>query len=192
MADILYSQYGLEEGIDEINPQDDAKIWPGYENKKCKHDKDCRSVGSKCARPGIILPKSNPDYAVCCVPETDTYTVGDKKYCRDVPEGFYCEDATGCKNGACGHLGKGDEHKICCPSGDRYWDATEAKYFCKGSKPVTPCFSDKGCSTDNCIRGICSNKRKRPLWDDVKYILFAVLATMIIIAIIYAIAGAKK
>jgi len=182
-------QYDQDENLGELIPPDIAKIWPGYENKKCKHDRDCRSVGSKCARPGISLPKGNPDHAVCCVPGTDTYPVGVHKYCRDVPEGFFCQDATGCKNGACGHPeGKDDAHKICCPNGERYYHYGKSRFFCKGAKPGTPCFSDQGCASDNCVGGVCSNKTKRSLWDDVKYILLAILATVVLIAIIYAVA----
>lgn len=184
---IILSQFGPD---NTLIPPDLAKIYPGFDYIKCKHpgknSKDCGSVpgGGVCARPGINLPKHNLDRFVCCPPGSDYHLYDFHRYCTMIPEGFFCKSNAMCKNGGCGHLGDASDSKICCPSGESYYHAGDARFFCRGSKPGAKCRSDAGCSTDNCVNGVCSDQRKKSAWEDVKWILLGILAFAVVIMII--------
>jgi len=152
--------------------------------KPCTHNRECPD--RYCGHPGL-----QSAYA-CCPNGHHNYILVEKDYCSNLPEGWPCRDKDGCANKACAHPGSTGEHTICCPSNQRYYDAGRARFYCSGNDPYSPCKSDKGCSTDNCIAGKCSPNPKKGFFKELETILIIVGIILVLGFIIFVMSGGLK
>ena len=115
-----------------------SDIYHGENNKTCttkSGHRDKSACPGKCARPGVVLGKGDPDEFVCCPVAAGDFPGDDwRHFCRGQPVNTECREHRSCANGACGHPGGAEEHKICCITGETYI-ADDRRVFCRGTEP---------------------------------------------------------
>ena len=163
--------------------------------KTCTKNKECPD--KYCGHPGVKTE------LVCCPDGSYDWDPFEKNYCKNLPGGSPCRSKDGCANKACAYPGSIKDHKICCPSGNMYYDKTVHAQLCQGTNvPLTPltapnlflpliisCKSDAGCSSNNCVKGKCSPHKKLSLRDKVIVIIPIFGIIIIIVFILFLIRG---
>lgn len=151
-----------------------SDIYHGVDNLTCttkRGHKDHGACSGKCARPGVVLGKGDPEEFVCC-PDVGDFTGDDwRLFCRGQPVNTRCREHRSCANGACGHPGGHEDPKVCCITGGTYI-ASDRRVFCRGTKPQNKCEGNRGCSTDNCVDGVCSATPRKSVGTRIENFLF--------------------
>ncbi len=173
-------------GPGEAPPVDENKNPDGvpFNGTPCASHSTCTSMGfpsKSCGYPG-----TDDKHKVCCPFGTFASSNDwDKRYCRSMPAGYFCETKRSCNNDACGHpQGRRSAQRICCFGGVKGLEG--GREMCENEKPGKGCTKDHQCSSLNCQGdGTCAATKSLGFGQKIERVfIFGLIALVVVILII--------